>query len=55
VTGGNELGRLDDFGTMTAGYEFMSFDDLHPVLLVRMSVILPDTTTLRVAGTIVNP
>jgi hypothetical protein len=36
VAGGNELGRLDDFGTMTARHEFMSFDDLHPVLLVRI-------------------
>jgi hypothetical protein len=55
VTGGNELTRLDDLGTMTAGHEFMSFDDLHPVLQVRMNVRLPDSTTIRVAGTIVNP
>jgi hypothetical protein len=33
VAGGNELARLDDLGTMTAGYELLGLDDLHPVLL----------------------
>src|SRR5207302_7398419 len=33
VAGGYQLRRLDDLGTMTAGHEFLRFDDLHRFLL----------------------
>src|SRR2546427_5912378 len=29
VAGGLQLARLDDFGTMTAGHQFLRFNDLH--------------------------
>jgi hypothetical protein len=33
MASGNELARLDDLGTMAAGHELLSFDDLHLLLL----------------------
>jgi hypothetical protein len=55
MAGGNELARLDDLGTMAAGYELLSFDDLHLLLLEVGVDHKPYRTTIRVAGTTVNP
>jgi hypothetical protein len=35
VAGGDQLARLDDLGTMTAGDELLHLDDLHHFLLER--------------------
>src|SRR5437870_12264697 len=53
VAGGDQLARLDDLGTMTAGDELLHFDDLHYCLLERARKTAV-WSILRVAVTPVN-
>src|SRR5205809_1071493 len=53
VAGGDQLARLDDLGTMTAGDELLHLDDLHYCLLERARKTAV-WSILRVAVTPVN-